>query len=75
MTCAVDPGRCPLCGETNACARVVDPNAEDCWCTTRRISPELLLCVPKSAQGRACICQNCVEHADVTKGNLTGDEI
>lgn len=63
MSCAIDPARCPLCGDANDCARVEDPNAKECWCATQRIAPELLARVPAPAVGCTCICRRCVEAA------------
>lgn len=61
---AVDPCRCPLCGQPNACANEsvrAGSGAErtPCWCTTARFSPELLARVPAAAQRKACICAAC----------------
>jgi hypothetical protein len=56
-----DPARCPLCGESNLCARAADPNASACWCATEEFPRELLARVPEAAIARACICQRCLE--------------
>lgn len=71
----VDPGRCPLCGQANACARVADLNAKDCWCTTQRISTEILARVPKSAVGCACICQGCIEAVNAARHDAKEEKI
>ena len=72
MTCAIDAGRCPLCGKANQCARVEDPNAKECWCATQLIAPELLARVPAQAVGCACICRSCVEAARVLREDERG---
>lgn len=68
ISCApVDPCRCPLCGQPNACAnelaRATGAPQPPCWCTTVRFAPELLARVPAAAQGRACICAACAAQA------------
>lgn len=61
---AIDPCRCPLCGQPNSCANEIArattgvPRAP-CWCTTVRFAPELLAQVPAEAQRKACICAAC----------------
>jgi hypothetical protein len=56
-----DPTRCPLCGESNACARAAAPAGcePECWCSALRFDAALLACVPAASAGRACICQRC----------------
>jgi hypothetical protein len=58
MTIAIDPGRCPLCGEPNRCAMVIGRRI--CWCFALKISAELLERVPVEARERACVCERCV---------------
>jgi hypothetical protein len=31
-----------------------------CWCVTASFSPDLLARLPADAQGKACICANCL---------------
>lgn len=54
------PAQCPLCGESNQCARAADPEATDCWCKAETFPQDLLARVPAAAVRRACICQRCV---------------
>jgi hypothetical protein len=54
----VDPARCPLCGEPNACARAAGLPGE-CWCAALRFPAALLARVPEPAAGRACVCRRC----------------
>ncbi|MEK9952678.1 MAG: cysteine-rich CWC family protein [Curvibacter sp.] len=67
---ALDPCRCPLCGQPNACAneiaRATGQAQSSCWCTTVRFTPGLLARVPPAARGRACICAACARAADAT---------
>ncbi|WP_295550490.1 cysteine-rich CWC family protein [Limnohabitans sp. Rim8] len=57
----LDPCRCPLCGQPNACAMACGDQAatEPCWCTLVQFDAELLKQVPEAARNRACICQRC----------------
>ena len=61
---ALDPCRCPLCGQPNACA-MATPTTEaaapgPCWCTLVQFSAELLKKVPEAARHKACIGAACV---------------
>lgn len=58
----VDPARCPLCGQPNACGALADPQGR-CWCVDARIDAALRAGVPVEAVGRACICAACVRAA------------
>ncbi|MCZ8253038.1 MAG: cysteine-rich CWC family protein [Hylemonella sp.] len=64
---AVDPCRCPLCGQPNACgnevARATGQAQPPCWCTTVTFTSELLARVPLEAQRQACICAACARAA------------
>lgn len=66
-TPSIDPCRCPLCGQPNACAneiaRATGQAQPPCWCTTVTFAPELLARVPPEAQRRACICAACARAA------------
>lgn len=60
----IDPGRCPLCGELNACFNAeCESKDNNCWCNDPNISfPEALLDkVPEEVRRKACICRKCVE--------------
>jgi hypothetical protein len=65
MPNAPDLTRCPLCGETNACALAArqpdELGARECWCIQVTISRTALERVPAAARGRACICRSCAE--------------
>jgi hypothetical protein len=60
---AVDPGRCPLCGQANQCAMqaqiMTGVKQPPCWCTQTSFDPALLASVPQQALGKACICPVC----------------
>jgi hypothetical protein len=58
-----DTGRCPLCGEPNACAmeeqRRTGETQPPCWCVQMKFEPSLLARLPPGAVGVACICSRC----------------
>jgi hypothetical protein len=54
---ALDPTRCPLCGEANACGAAA--GREDCWCFAATLAPDALARIPERARGVACICAKC----------------
>jgi hypothetical protein len=57
MSAAVDPRRCPLCGEANACGMAAGKGV--CWCMSMKIPPEVLEQVPAVARDEACVCERC----------------
>ncbi len=57
MTSAIDPKRCPICGEPNACGGA--EGAPKCWCWDETIPAEALARIPAEAKDRACICKRC----------------
>jgi hypothetical protein len=61
MSEPIDPTRCPLCGQPNACAQAAAPggSAAECWCAALRFDAALLARVPVASVRRACICQRC----------------
>ena len=77
MAPEVDPNRCPLCGQPNACAmqaaKISGQAPQPCWCAHMAFSPELLARVPAQAKHKACICQACAkaEASAVTKPAAT----
>ncbi|MDQ8017274.1 MAG: cysteine-rich CWC family protein [Bordetella sp.] len=67
---AVDPSRCPLCGQGNGCAeeaaRATGQPQPPCWCMTAEFPPALRAEVPQAARGQACICAACAAAASST---------
>jgi hypothetical protein len=57
MTAPVDPLRCPLCGDVNACQ--VAAGRSKCWCFEMTVPVDVLARVPLDAQGVACVCRRC----------------
>jgi hypothetical protein len=59
----IDPARCPVCGNANACAMEVERATGEpqppCWCTQVDFSGDWLARVPQEAQRVACICAAC----------------
>lgn len=64
---AIDPARCPLCGQVNGCAeeraRETGQPQPPCWCMTAGFPATLRDTVPEAARGRACICARCAAAA------------
>jgi hypothetical protein len=58
----LDPCRCPLCGQPNACTMMTPGQVASgpCWCTLVQFSADLLKQVPEAARNKACICAACV---------------
>jgi hypothetical protein len=56
----MDPCRCPLCGQPNACAMAGASAPGPCWCARVHFSADLLAQVPEAARNKACICAACV---------------
>lgn len=54
---SVDPTRCPLCGDDNACGAA--QGAGTCWCFSLRIPEDVLERVPPEARNLACVCERC----------------
>jgi hypothetical protein len=59
---AVDPSRCPLCGQDNKCGMVA--GASTCWCFSANVARSALERVAPEAQGVACVCQACASGED-----------
>ena len=69
---ALDPCRCPLCGQPNACAMTMTMTTPGqaasgpCWCTLVQFSADLLKQVPEAARNKVCICTACVAKSEDT---------
>jgi len=67
---AIDPTRCPLCGEANVCALEIERQSgvaqPPCWCLSTAFSASLQAQLPAEARGQACICARCVAKAAPT---------
>ncbi len=64
---AIDPTRCPLCGQPNQCAaeirRETNQPQPPCWCRQASFTEALLARVPQAARHQACICARCAAQA------------
>lgn len=64
---ALDPTRCPLCGDANRCAleieRATGAVQPPCWCLSATFSDALRARVPPEARALACICARCASTA------------
>lgn len=54
----IDPARCPLCTQPNACQ--IAAGSSTCWCFDAAVPASVLARVPAAAQGVACVCRGCV---------------
>lgn len=72
-TPAIDPARCPVCGQLNRCAMEVARETgvaqPPCWCMGASFTPELLGALPEHARNVACICADCSAKALAAKEN------
>jgi hypothetical protein len=57
VTTPLDPRRCPLCGNSNACGMAEGKST--CWCFDVKIAPEVIESIPAEAQDEVCICEKC----------------
>ncbi|HVW06408.1 MAG TPA: cysteine-rich CWC family protein [Vicinamibacterales bacterium] len=58
----VDPARCPLCGEDNACG--IARGTGTCWCFAAKIPEDVLAHVPPDLRNVACVCERCASGLD-----------
>lgn len=67
MSDTLDPGRCPLCGQSNQCGQC-DPATADqpCWCFSAEIAEQARQRIPPQAQGKACLCPRCARGEPLT---------
>jgi hypothetical protein len=60
---AIDPRRCPLCGQMNECAmereRASGEKQSPCWCTQVDFNRTVLEKIPAPARRLACVCRAC----------------
>ena len=68
MTNNTDTSNCPLCQQKNFCD-VSSPAG--CWCTTKKIPTSLIKQVTQERQGKACICQACVDKFNLASTQIT----
>jgi len=57
MSVPLDPRRCPLCGNPNACGAADGAGA--CWCSSTKIPAAVLERVPAEARDKSCVCEAC----------------
>jgi hypothetical protein len=65
----VDPARCPLCGEDNACG--VARGAGTCWCFSTKIPDDVLARVPLELRNIACVCERCASGGERAAREIT----
>lgn len=68
---AIDPSRCPLCGQANRCAmeaeRLTGVEQPPCWCTQVHFGAEVMARIPAQALGQTCVCAACARAAHDTR--------
>jgi hypothetical protein len=59
----LDPHRCPICQQNNACGNLENPASESCWCRDAELTfPKALIeTLPSDMRNKACICRRCVQ--------------
>lgn len=53
----VDPSRCPLCGDDNACGAL--SGVGTCWCFSVPIPDEVIARIPPALRHVTCLCERC----------------
>ena len=54
-----DEQKCPLCDQPNRCAMAEDESVSACWCTSIRLTEDMLEAVPAKDRGVRCVCATC----------------
>jgi hypothetical protein len=54
-----DEQKCPLCDQPNGCAMAEDESVSACWCTSIRLTEDMLEAVPAKDRGVRCVCATC----------------
>jgi hypothetical protein len=54
-----DEQKCPLCDQPNRCAMAEDESISACWCTSIRLTEDMLGAVPAKDRGVRCVCATC----------------
>ena len=54
-----DEQKCPLCDQPNRCAMVEDESISACWCTSIRLTEDMLETTPAKDRGVRCVCATC----------------
>jgi len=54
-----DEQKCPLCDQANRCAMAENESVSACWCTSIRLTEDMLEEVPAKDRGVRCVCATC----------------
>jgi Cysteine-rich CWC len=54
-----DEQKCPLCDQPNRCAMAEDESVSACWCTSIKLTEDVLEAVPAKDRGVRCVCATC----------------
>lgn len=59
---------CPLCGETNSCQQVEQPenlkkgcDSDACWCLSVQLDDQTRQRLKSQTNGKRCLCQACIQ--------------
>jgi hypothetical protein len=69
----VDPARCPLCGEDNACG--VARGAGTCWCFATTIPEDVLARIPPELRNVGCVCERCASGRSRPAARIDDDQL
>jgi hypothetical protein len=54
-----DKQKCPLCDQPNHCEMAEGQSVSVCWCTSIRLTVDMLEAVPTKDRSVRCICATC----------------
>ncbi|NOI64700.1 cysteine-rich CWC family protein [Vibrio sp. 99-8-1] len=75
---SIEPHVCPLCGGDNACENLSQGgDSAACWCADATIEfpQQILQTLPKEAQGKTCICKNCIRSFIATNASKESESL
>tara|TARA_R110000850_G_scaffold234986_1_gene359867 strand:+ start:174 stop:401 length:228 start_codon:yes stop_codon:yes gene_type:complete len=59
---------CPICGQSNACQQVEQPEklkkgcgTDACWCLTVKLNDQTRQKLSAQTDGKRCLCQSCID--------------
>lgn len=77
-TSSLDPAHCPICGGDNRCAMEVERDTgvqqPPCWCVSAMFSAELLARIPADAEGKTCVCPECLARFETERPPHAGGD-
>lgn len=59
---------CPICGQSNSCQQVAQPeklkkgcSTDTCWCLTVNLDEQTRQNLSVQTDGKRCLCQSCMQ--------------